>query len=328
LEVELKKRTIFLLYTLFILVISLNTSAAFAYVATLSWYAPTTNADGTPLTDLAGYYVYYGTQSQNYDHKTKVVGNEIKYTVTNLADGAPYYCAVTAYDTSGNESKPSNEVSIIRYTLTVNKSGTGEGTVTSSPSGINCGSDCKEAYKSGTVVTLSATADTGSNFTGWSGGGCEGNGQCVVTINATKTVAANFSAVSTPTTIILDNRDNTTSKIGTWSVSSGTNPYGSDSIYGRDGARFTWHFKPSKSGRYRVTLWWTERESRSKHVPVIIEHKGGKTKVHVNQTKNGGKWNFLGKYHFKKGVTYAITITAQSYSTTTCADAIRFKLVQ
>ncbi|MFH0932827.1 MAG: fibronectin type III domain-containing protein, partial [Nitrospirota bacterium] len=194
-EVELKKWTIFLLYTLFIIVISLNASVAFAsYNATLSWKAPTTNADGTPLDDLAGYYVYYGTQSQNYDHKNKV-GNVKTYTVANLADGDPYYCAVTAYDTSGNESKPSNEVSIIRYTLTVNKSGTGEGTVTSSPSGINCGSDCKEAYKSGTVVTLSATADTGSNFTGWSGGGCEGNGQCVVTINATKTVTANFAAV-------------------------------------------------------------------------------------------------------------------------------------
>lgn len=324
---ELTKRIVFLLYILFIIVICLNASAAFAYVATLSWYAPTTNADGTPLTDLAGYYVYYGTQSQNYDHKNKV-GNVKTYTVANLADGAPYYCAVTAYDTSGNESKPSNEVSIIRYTLTVNKSGTGEGTVTSSPSGINCGSDCKEAYKSGTVVTLSATADTGSNFTGWSGGGCEGNGQCVVTINATKTVTANFSAVSTPTKIILDNRDKVSSKTGTWNVSEGTDPYGTDSVYGRDGATFTWHFTPKKSGLYRVKLWWTERESRSTSVPVDIEHAGGKKRVYVNQKKNGGQWNSIGKYRFKKGATYKVTITAQPEPLSTCADAVKFVLIR
>ena len=42
-------------------------------------------------------------------------------------------------------------------TLTVGKSGTGSGTVTSSPAGINCGSDCSEAYASGTSVTLTAT---------------------------------------------------------------------------------------------------------------------------------------------------------------------------
>jgi hypothetical protein len=197
LEVELKKRTIFLLYTLFILVISLNASAAFAYVATLSWYAPTKNADGTPLTDLAGYKVYYGTQSHNYDHKMQV-GNVTTYEVPNLVGGATYYFMVTSYDKSGNESGPSNEASTVKYMLTANKSGTGSGKVTSSPAGINCGSDCSETYNAGTSVTLTATANTGSTFTGWSGGGCEGDGQCVLTINATKTVTANFSAVSIP----------------------------------------------------------------------------------------------------------------------------------
>ncbi len=42
------------------------------------------------------------------------------------------------------------------YTLTIAKTGTGSGTVTSSPAGINCGSDCSHSYISGTVVTLSA----------------------------------------------------------------------------------------------------------------------------------------------------------------------------
>jgi hypothetical protein len=63
---------------------------------------------------------------------------------------------------------------ITTYTLTVTKTGTGSGTVTSSPAGINCGADCNETVNShGTSVTLTAaTAAGGSNFAGWSGGGC------------------------------------------------------------------------------------------------------------------------------------------------------------
>jgi len=81
---------------------------AFAADVSLSWDAPTTNEDGTPLTDLAGYTVYYGIESANYTENIDV-GNVLTYTVTNLSDGT-YYFAVTAYDTSGNESDYSNEV--------------------------------------------------------------------------------------------------------------------------------------------------------------------------------------------------------------------------
>jgi hypothetical protein len=77
----------------------------------LSWNAPTTNADGTPLTDLAGYKVYYGQASKNYTFVVNV-GNQSTYTVTGLQDGQTYYFAVRAYDTSGNESTFSNEVNL------------------------------------------------------------------------------------------------------------------------------------------------------------------------------------------------------------------------
>jgi hypothetical protein len=53
--------------------------------------------------------------------------------------------------------------------LTVTKAGSGTGTVTSVPAGIACGVDCTEVYINGTEVTLTATPDTGSDFTGWSG---------------------------------------------------------------------------------------------------------------------------------------------------------------
>jgi len=79
-------------------------------------------------------------------------------------------------------------------TLTVLKSGTGIGIVTSSPAGINCGDDCSEVYAPNTKVTLTAKADTNSSFTGWSGGGCSGTGKCIVTMNTDTSVTATFSA--------------------------------------------------------------------------------------------------------------------------------------
>jgi len=79
-----------------------------------------------------------------------------------------------------------------QFTLTVSKSGTGSGTVTSSPAGINCGSTCSAAFNFGTSVTLTATPSVGSTFTGWSGA-CTGTGSCVVTMDAAKSVTATFA---------------------------------------------------------------------------------------------------------------------------------------
>jgi len=84
----------------------------------------------------------------------------------------------------------------IQRTLTVNKTGTGRGLITSVPPGINCGMDCTETYDSGTIVNLKFTAVGGSFFAGSSGGGCSGTGGCTLTINADTTVTATFSETS------------------------------------------------------------------------------------------------------------------------------------
>ena len=76
--------------------------------------------------------------------------------------------------------------------LTVNTAGSGSGTVTSSPPGITCGSDCSEQYPGGTGVTLLATADGDSYVAGWTGGGCTGTGPCTVTMDQSKSVTATF----------------------------------------------------------------------------------------------------------------------------------------
>ncbi|WP_295447795.1 LamG-like jellyroll fold domain-containing protein [uncultured Thiodictyon sp.] len=68
---------------------------------------------------------------------------------------------------------------------------TGLGTVTSSPAGIACGSDCRATFRSGAAVTLSASPDDGNDFAGW-GGACVGASVCVVDINAATQVTATF----------------------------------------------------------------------------------------------------------------------------------------
>ncbi len=82
--------------------------------------------------------------------------------------------------------------SLNQYDLTVVTSGNGSGSVSSGPAGINCPNDCTEAYAYGTVVTLTAVANTGSSFTGWSGD-CIGSGDCVVTIDLINQVTATFA---------------------------------------------------------------------------------------------------------------------------------------
>ncbi len=87
------------------------------------------------------------------------------------------------------------ETTVSSYTLFVSKTGTGSGIVSSSPSGINCGTTCSASFSSGTSVTLTSVATSGT-FTGWSGD-CSG-ATCTVSMTANRSVTANFdTAVQT-----------------------------------------------------------------------------------------------------------------------------------
>jgi hypothetical protein len=103
------KQRILSLCVLFI-VIFLNASIVAAGRAKLTWKQPTTNTDGTTLTDLGGYKIYYGISPGNYSEVIDV-GKVTKYTIADLPDGFTYYFVVTAYNTLGYESEYSNEVS-------------------------------------------------------------------------------------------------------------------------------------------------------------------------------------------------------------------------
>lgn len=78
---------------------------------TLSWQAPTENSDGTTLSDLKGYKVHYGHASKSYSDVIQVANPGLTtYVVQNLPAGR-YYFAVTAYNSTGQESSLSAEVS-------------------------------------------------------------------------------------------------------------------------------------------------------------------------------------------------------------------------
>jgi hypothetical protein len=87
-------------------------------------------------------------------------------------------------------------------TLTVTKAGTGTGKVTSAPVGIDCGNACGFDFVANAQVTLTATADAGSTFAGWSGD-CTGTGACQVTLAAAKTVTATFTKQTTGVSLYL-----------------------------------------------------------------------------------------------------------------------------
>jgi hypothetical protein len=75
---------------------------------TLAWLTPTTNPDGTQLSDIGGYNVYYGMSSGNYSNLLNL-GNQPGTTICNLSAGT-WFFTVKAYDLSGNECNFSNEV--------------------------------------------------------------------------------------------------------------------------------------------------------------------------------------------------------------------------
>lgn len=83
------------------------------------------------------------------------------------------------------------------YPLEVARSGSGSGTVTTVPAGIDCGATCNASYNSGASVTLTSTPDPGSLFVGWSGD-CAGTGTCTVTMTAARNVIATFDVQPPP----------------------------------------------------------------------------------------------------------------------------------
>ena len=81
--------------------------------ATVSWTAPSTRVDASPISlgELAGYWVYWGTSASNLSKAVKISGaSATSYTLTGLSSGT-YYFKVTVYDVNGMESPRSDVAS-------------------------------------------------------------------------------------------------------------------------------------------------------------------------------------------------------------------------
>jgi alpha-tubulin suppressor-like RCC1 family protein len=98
---------------------------------------------------------------------------------------------ITGTDASGATASTTLTVRQL-VTLSVTRTGGGTGRIASAPAGIDCGADCSDSYDIDSTVTLTATADTGSVFTGWSGCDAVSGVTCTVTMAAARAVAANF----------------------------------------------------------------------------------------------------------------------------------------
>lgn len=113
-----KRMAVFSVMAMFFIVLIGFARFVVAGSARLSWNPPTTNTDGSALTDLAGYKIHYGTSSGNYSTTVSgsnclgcpaPLGTEGEGMCLPLPAGTHYF-AVTAFDQSGNESGYSNEV--------------------------------------------------------------------------------------------------------------------------------------------------------------------------------------------------------------------------
>jgi len=169
-------------------VVTMDAAKSVTATFTLEQYTLTTATDGTGtgslILDPAGGIYEYGTA----------------VTVTHSADAGSTFTEWSGA-CSGNGScvVTMDAAKTVTATFTLNSydlslmiDGTGTGSVNFTPPDSNCTADCAETYDHGTMVTLTATADDGSTFTGWSGGICSGTDACVITMDEEKNVTATF----------------------------------------------------------------------------------------------------------------------------------------
>ena len=148
------------------------------------------------------------------------------------------------------------------FILTVTEAGSGNGVVTSNPTGINCPSDCTEDYKQGKKVTLKAKPDNNSSFAGWAGAGCTGISPCSVIMNDDETVVATFNLKTPEISLSTDSlefdlgsrkrvsKTLVISNVGTGSLIVTASVEGADfSITGNS----TFTIKPNRSYNLKVT---------------------------------------------------------------------------
>lgn len=158
---------------------------------------PTGTGTGTVKSDVQG--LLCGTIcNRNYAFNTTVVLTAIPDPGSEFGGWGGDWCSGQELTCTVNMTQAKDVVAIFNkgFKLTLDKQGSGQGTVISNPTGINCGASCVMSYPANTVVQLTASTIDGSTFLGW-GGDCSGTQlTCSVTLTAARNVTVSFSGVS------------------------------------------------------------------------------------------------------------------------------------
>ncbi len=136
------------------------------------------------------------------------------YNLPTLNPGTTYYWQVVARDLSGATAASSIWSFTTLQLLTLVTSG--NGSIKSSISGIDCGTTCSAYFQQNSIIKLTATPAAGSYFNGWSGGCTSQSISCSVTLDAAKTVTADFTT--------------TPPALQTWAMTYGAGAEWADSI--------------------------------------------------------------------------------------------------
>ena len=142
------------------------------------------------------------------------------------------------------------------FELKVTRVGAGQGTVTSAPAGIDCGTTCKVTFQEGTEVTLSAVAAAGSKFSRWEGCDTVVGSECKVTMSAKHQVTVRFTAKPAIETESVSPRDTSTLLEAT------INPNGEEASY-------QFEFLSEAAYQANGKLLWARRTTRAPRLPRI-----------------------------------------------------------
>lgn len=173
--------------------LALSVNGALASQATMRWIDTSTTESGFKIERKV-------SPTGTYTQLALTAANITSFVDPNLTANTTYYYRVRAYNSAGS-SPYSNEVSVTTPVTTFRLSASlmGNGTLTGTPVGLNCPTDCTEDYAAGTQVTLTPQAGSGAQFAGWSGACTGKSSTCVVTMSAAKNVVATFQRVVSKT---------------------------------------------------------------------------------------------------------------------------------
>ena len=179
----------------------------------------TWTSSGTPGTDLKIELLKGGVVNATLASAVAIGNGSFSWQVpANQTLGTDYTVRISSNQSPQYTDSSNANFSIDqRYTLTVNPTGTGTYSITSSPSGISCPGTCAASFSVGTPLTLTASPTNGTTFNGWSGA-CSGTSTCPVTMNADTSVGADFTGPPMSLTVTSPNGGNTLTAGGTTSI--------------------------------------------------------------------------------------------------------------